>query len=172
MSEKIEIDLQELALARRDAHRRTPEGRRMGLFRWAERKGAVWLFPSSFINDQGLVAMAHESRWQVGEIAEPIRFGYWLATAARQDLWRALQGVPGLLPVIRVRPDPEARAVAMLAGALTTPARAGHAIEAVLGDIFQPNRLNAWTDWAQRKAAEPLPPSPYGEGSPLLPERG
>lgn len=144
----------------------------MGQFRWAERRGAVWLFPSSFIHSGGLAARAHESRWQVGELAEPVRFAFWLATAARQDLWRALQGVPGLLPVIRVRPEPEARAATTLVGALMPPRRASHAVEAVLEDLFQPNRINAWTGWAQRKAAEPLPPSPYGEGSPLLPARG
>jgi hypothetical protein len=150
-------DPQAILRARARARRRTPEGRRMGLFRWAESDGAIWLFPATLTSVNGLVPLASESRWQVGGTAADARFCYWLATAARQDLWRALQGVPGLLPVIRVTPDVQARAVDVALAALVPENRTSAAIEAVLEDMFQPRRINAWTAWARRKAGEPVP---------------
>ena len=147
------LDTDALMRARIAARRRDPDGRRMGTFRWAEIDGAVWLFPATLIQPTGLVPMAVETRWQVAEPARPAAFAYWLATAARQDLWRALKGVPGLVPVLRVAPDSPPRAVAMTIGALVPERRVSAAIRSVIEDLPQPGRINAWTAWAERKAA-------------------
>lgn len=147
------LDVMALSLARSRARRRDPDGRRMGLFRWAESEGAVWLFPAALVEIEALIPVASASRWQVGETPDPVRFAYWLAAAARQDVWRALNGVPGLMPVIRVEPDPAGRTVAVTVAALVPPKRTSAAIADVLADIYQPRRINAWTVWAHRKAA-------------------
>ncbi|MGF1447668.1 MAG: hypothetical protein ACFBRM_15930 [Pikeienuella sp.] len=147
-----ELDFDELFDLRRRAHRRMPGGERMVRFRWAAQDGAIWLLPAALVGQQGLVTRAHETQWNTGPIEQPKLFGFWLAMAARQDIWRALRGVPGLMPVVRATPDPENQSVSVLVGAVVPQARANHAIDAVLSDIFQPRRINAWTDWALSKA--------------------
>ncbi|GMG82552.1 hypothetical protein LNKW23_17650 [Paralimibaculum aggregatum] len=165
-----EIDLNALFSARRWAKRRTPAGERMVRFRWAEEHGAVWVFSAGLVSWQGLASRAAESRWQVPKMPAPVPFSFWLATAARQDVWRSLKGVPTLMPVIRVTSDAEARSVSVMLGAVMDPKRASPAIEGVLEDMFQPRRINAWTEWAvrncraQRRGPAPAPAPAASKG--------
>lgn len=169
----VEIDLTDLFILknRELLRRRTPNGERMTQFRWLVDgpTDTVWLFSSGLVSRVGVIARGHESRWQAPRVPQPVVFGFWLATAARQDLWRSLKGVPGLMPVLKVTPTPENRAVSMMLGAVLPPKRMSHAVDAVLEDLFQPRRLNAWTEWAHRRTAAWAAANGGGKAAPSQP---
>ena len=147
-------DLDRLAHLRSEARRRMPNGARMTDFRWAVDGGTVWLFPAAFVGGKGLVSLGHMSRIRTRPAADRTTQAFWLATAMRQDLWRALQGVPGLMPITAARPE-GADEMVLTAAAAVPPAKRSEAVQAVLADIFQPRRVGAWAAWALDKAGGP-----------------
>ena len=146
-----ELDLDALAEARIVADRRTPDGQKMTGMRWAHRKGVVWTFPASYVRSDDMKSAASHVRLDVSH-PKPVAHAFWLCTAARQDLWRALQGVPGLLPVIHAKPEAEPGKLILTLGCVVPPKRMNRAINAVLEDIYQPRRVKAWLDWAAARA--------------------
>ncbi len=146
------LDLDELLRLRRKALRRMPTGERMIRFRWIAKDGTVWLLPAGLVSPNGMTSRSASSLWQTGALPRPEAFGFWLCVAARQDLWRSLQGVAGLMPVVSARPEAREGTVRLTLGAVLPERRASHAVEAVLEDMFQPRRINNWTAWAHRKA--------------------
>ncbi|MEM9146853.1 MAG: hypothetical protein AAGC57_11685 [Pseudomonadota bacterium] len=152
MDSATELDGLKAALAApRD---RTPDGGRMPQFRWAKGADGLWLFPASMQDTGGMRFMAAQSGWPVGRVEDADRLAFWVATAARQDLWRSLKGVPGLVPVIRVSVDAAAGHLRMLVGAMVPPQRVSPAVETVLRDLIRPAKAEAWTGWARTKLAE------------------
>ncbi|MEM1343698.1 MAG: hypothetical protein AAGI34_03845 [Pseudomonadota bacterium] len=146
------FDFDALRQARLKARRRMPNGARMTRFRWAEIEGAVWMFPAALTTPRDMAALCHESPCLADPEAHPLDAAFWLATAVRQDLWRALRPVPGLVPVVRARPGPEPDLAQLRASALVSPHLKGPALLAVIRDLFQPDRLSAWSAWASAKA--------------------
>ncbi|MEO0621537.1 MAG: hypothetical protein AAFU49_22050 [Pseudomonadota bacterium] len=149
-----EQDLEGLKTALAAPRDRTPDGGRMPQFRWGTAPDGLWLFPASLSDTKGMTFMAAVSGWPVGRLDQPERMAFWVATAARQDLWRSLKGVPGLVPVIRVSIDEAAGHLRMLVGAMVPPQRVSPAVEAVLKDLIRPAKAEAWTNWARTKLTE------------------
>ncbi len=153
MADPGPMTLADLLAVRPHGKRRMPTGERMVQFRWAERDGSVWLFPAALLGQSGGLGLLRAGgRWRTGERPVGTQFAYWLAVAARQDVWRSLRGVPGLMPAVRVTPAEDRLGVLVDLGAVLPARRASPAIVSALDDMFQPRRLGAWTEFAHSKA--------------------
>jgi hypothetical protein len=157
----------ELRRAQHTALSRMPNGVRMTNFRWApvtvpgggplgHAAEAVWTFPAGTPDPALLSLRAHRVRWTVrmaegGDASpDPRAFAFWLGTAIRQDLWRDLRAMRGLMPSVRVIAEPQG--VAVTAVCLLARGRAGPAVAAGLADLFTPAARSGWTGWALRKS--------------------
>lgn len=152
-------DRQSLSAARRAGLDRLPCGARLSRFRWAEVGDALWLIPSGLPDPATLHADA-----ATGEIPLGARRGAWpqaglrLATAARQDLWRALRTVPGLRPAVRVRRGSDGASMIVTVVALTPrPGPAG--LGTRLAALFDPGRTAHWVRFSRhgRRRTRPRP---------------
>ncbi|MEM7529781.1 MAG: hypothetical protein AAF416_19280 [Pseudomonadota bacterium] len=105
-----------------EALNRRPDGRSAGRFLSAEHDGRLWLFP---VNRRGRTVADLAAHPVAGDtiLGGLLRHGvaYWLAHAIRQDLWRALAGRRGPLPVVAVALAAGASPRTVLAGALLPP---------------------------------------------------
>ncbi|MGF1501488.1 MAG: hypothetical protein ACFBSD_06700 [Paracoccaceae bacterium] len=148
--------LPELEASRAAARRRAPDGTRMSLFRWsAPRPRVAWLFPAALTDLSAYAPRSHDAGWPGPRIESDLGatvFAFWLATAIRQDLWRALRGVPGLCPTIRAELSGQGQ-VRVIAGALVPPTRNSPRIQDVLDELCTTRRTEAWTRWATARAA-------------------
>jgi hypothetical protein len=74
-----------------------------------------------------------------------------LATAVRQDLWRALQGRRGMAPVVSVRLTAAGGAEIHAAAAFMDSATAAPGtVDAVARLLQDDRRMTRWLDWAAR----------------------
>lgn len=89
------------------------------------------------------------ARWPAPGLAPSPAVSFRLATAARQDLWRALRHARGLAPVAVARLADGEATVAAAAGWLDFAAAAPGALDA-LAEIFHEAAVRRWTDWASR----------------------
>jgi len=145
------FDIDALVDAQIHAQRRAPDGRKLESTRWAWRAGEVWHFPAALTSPRSLSPVFGETIVDATH-ANKRAFGFFLAVAIRQDLWRSLQGVPGLMPVIRVTPDTPLGRTHCLIGCLVPPARVSPAIQSVIDDLASPPRVRAWVSWAGRQS--------------------
>jgi hypothetical protein len=86
-----------------------------------------------------------------------------LATAIRQDLWRALQGRRGMAPVVVVRLTPDGAEVHAAAAFLDDATAAPGSVDA-LRRLFHDVNRRRWLDWAAR--ATTAPAAARGGGAP------
>jgi hypothetical protein len=129
--------------------------------RWAVAGGAVWQWPAAL--GGGGHGLAAETRLP-GDAAASTARAFWLATAARQDLWRALRRVPGLLPVVAVRPaSEEPDRARILLGCVLPAAGASPAVAAVLARLASSPAPRGWAAFAARRARARVP-NPLGPG--------
>jgi len=128
---------------------RAPDGRRLRRMRIAIAGHALWLFPAALEHRSAGGRLICESVTLGRPAGDPRRYAFWLATAARQCLWRALRVVPGLLPVIRVEPWPAETALTL--ACLVPPHRAHSGLQAALRALAQ-DRAGHWTRFATARA--------------------
>jgi len=108
----------DLAAALAAARDRDPRGRRLRAMRWAAAGGAVWQFPAALSRPTAAL-VCRTIDISAADPGDGWRFR--LATAARQDLWRALRDRPGLVPVVRAGPVADGRLALTLAAAMAAP---------------------------------------------------
>lgn len=157
------IDLDALRDARMNARKFSPDGRRLGKMRWAFRETGVWMFPFAPFEPAEMEQAAEAKLLQVSR--EPhVAHAFWICTAVRQDLWRQLRGVPGLIPVIRVQPEIREGVMGLTAAALVPRKRMTPAIADVLQGLATPGRVWQWQAWAAKQvdAHPPLRPTLSG----------
>lgn len=141
----------DLKAAWRVSTSRDPVGRSLPRFRWAVMGETVWLFPRVLADMESSPQTGLIAQWPV-RVERPQGFGFWLATAIRQDVWRALRTVRGLRPVIRVAPL--GAAIDVTAGGLLLPDTPAGGTVQKLERVFTQDRIRRWTRWAAAKAAE------------------
>lgn len=146
------IDAERFSAARAAARARRPDGAPMGPFRWAamEDGQAVWLFARVLPARPATLAVAARLGPDPGE-SEGAAFGYWLAHALRQDLWRALRGRRGVVPLVVVE-GLGGEALWLTAGAATAEARTLPG-RAPLAAVLEAPGLRRHLRWARGRAA-------------------
>jgi len=119
--------------------------------RWARVGDSVWLFPAALgRHPAGLPVFRLAPCGPLGP--EAVSAAFWLATAARQDVWRALRRMPGFVPVIRVAPVTPDRPTCVLAGGVLPAPGAAGAAGSALETLLAPRRVARWRRWARARA--------------------
>ena len=122
---------------------RGPDGRSLKRFRWAVIEGVVVVFPQHSRSSTEAPSAIATGAWEMGVPRRSRAFAFWVAQAARQELWRRQRRRPGFLPVTAVRAAGdivEIDAVGIKAGPVPP-----------LPDMLFAD-AQRWFDWARQKA--------------------